>query len=136
MKQTILAVLLIVLLAFSGPVGVRAEARELPLGLAFYTFGMDNENQTLHTTLHVENKTATDVSCVFYTVIQNEDGNADSCHTTRFVAKPGENLISVVHSYKTAGNIKNSWSIAGTGLCSLWRLRCPTILPLPSRLPP
>lgn len=106
LKRNLLSLFLALLLCLLPPVYALGETTEKPIAMAFYTFGVDPQSKTLHITLQLENKTEKDLSCHVYTVVENQDGSADSCKDHLVSAKAGENILSLTHTYKQAGQNK------------------------------
>lgn len=71
-----------------------------------YTLGCDTAKNTLHFTLHLENQTEEALSLKLYTVVENQNGTADSCRVHSVTAHPGKNLLPFTHEYNQAGEGK------------------------------
>ena len=106
MKRSLLAVGLALLFLLLSPVSVLGETAEKPIAMALYTFGVDPNTNGLHITLQLENRTENPLALRLYTVVENEDGVADSAEEHPLSAKVGENLVSLTHHYKQAGEGK------------------------------
>lgn len=106
MKRNILSLLLALVLVVLCPISALGEVAEKPIAMALYTFGVDPAQKALHLTLQLQNQTETPLSLRVYTVVENEDGTADSCQTHQATAKGGDNLVSFVHTYQQAGQGK------------------------------
>lgn len=106
LKRSLLAVGLALLFLLLSPVSVLGETAEKPIAMALYTFGVDPNTNGLHITLQLENRTENPLALRLYTVVENEDGVADSAEEHPLSAKVGENLVSLTHHYKQAGEGK------------------------------
>ena len=106
LKRSLLAVGLALLFLLLSPVSVLGETAEKPIAMALYTFGVDPNTNGLHFTLQLENRTDNPLALRLYTVVENEDGVADSAEEHPLSAKVGENLVSLTHHYKQAGEGK------------------------------
>lgn len=92
--------------------GAVQTAEELPAAsqrtvkLIRYTQAVDLESQTLLITLRVENTAQQSQSCCFYSVVENEDGIADSCGVQAVTLEPGVQLVTLCHTYQAQGDSK------------------------------
>jgi len=65
-----------------------------------FTQSIDLPTKTITLTIKAENHTASPISCVFYSMLTNESGSADSASAHPQRLQPGEQYITLRHTYR------------------------------------